>query len=103
MGPKAEPPPNSSEPDFVFARRMYQAFADWAKDNAVRAWGEKNFAVVMLQKGFSKEKHRTGMRCNAPIAAHQIALLDRRQCDVIFARVLGATPRSPLASNHPSA
>lgn len=41
---------------------MYDGFAAWAKDNAVRAWGEKNFALVMSQKGFSKEKHRTGMR-----------------------------------------
>ena len=56
------PVTDGSEPDFVFARRMYHGFAAWAKDNAVRAWGEKNFALVMSQKGFSKDKHRTGMR-----------------------------------------
>lgn len=55
-------PSGPGEPDFVFARQMYDAFVSWAVANAVRPWREKSFAGAMLQKGFHKEKHRTGMR-----------------------------------------
>lgn len=51
-----------NEPSFVFARQLYDAFVSWSGANAVRPWREKSFAAAMMQKGFLKEKHRTGMR-----------------------------------------
>jgi putative DNA primase/helicase len=46
----------------VPARSMYDAFVAWAFANSVRAWKEKSFATAMMEKGFTKEKHRDGMR-----------------------------------------
>ncbi|MCK1658483.1 phage/plasmid primase, P4 family [Bradyrhizobium sp. 151] len=59
---KVASPIGSSEPSFVFARQLYDAFVSWSGANAVRPWREKSFAAAMMQKGFLKEKHRTGMR-----------------------------------------
>jgi putative DNA primase/helicase len=46
----------------VSARAMFDAFVSWADVNAVRPWKEKSFATAMTEKGFTKEKHRDGMR-----------------------------------------
>lgn len=46
----------------VSARAMYDAFASWAVANAVRPWKEKSFATAMSQKGFVKERDKSGMR-----------------------------------------
>jgi len=46
----------------VPARAMYNAYLAWAYANAVRAWKEKSFAMAMSQKGFTKEKHVSGLR-----------------------------------------
>jgi putative DNA primase/helicase len=54
--------PDGSSSAFVSARQMYDAFASWANANAVRPWREKNFATAMSQKGFSKERHKSGVR-----------------------------------------
>jgi putative DNA primase/helicase len=55
-------PPAGGAAAFVPARRMYDAFARWAIANALRPWTEKRFSMAMSQKGFAKERHRTGVR-----------------------------------------
>jgi putative DNA primase/helicase len=57
-------PPNSdgTAASTVPARAMYNAFTAWAYANAVRPWKEKSFAMAMSQKGFTKEKHISGLR-----------------------------------------
>jgi putative DNA primase/helicase len=54
--------PDGSSSTFVSARQMYDAFVAWAVANAVRPWREKNFSTVMSQKGFAKERHKSGVR-----------------------------------------
>lgn len=56
--PAAAGAPASTVP----ARAMYNAFLAWAYANAVRPWKEKSFAMAMSQKGFTKEKHVSGLR-----------------------------------------
>jgi putative DNA primase/helicase len=75
------PPADGSEPTYVFARKLYDAFAAWAVANAVRPWREKSFAVAMSQKGFVKEKHRTGMRY-LNILLHDVPEPSRRRSDI---------------------
>ena len=55
-------PDGSSSTSFVSARQMYDAFVAWAIGNAVRPWREKSFSTVMSQKGFAKERHKSGVR-----------------------------------------
>lgn len=54
--------PDGSAASCVTARAMYDAFAAWAVANAVRPWKEKSFATAMSQKGFAKERGKTGVR-----------------------------------------
>lgn len=49
-------------PAFVPARALYDAFVAWCYVNERQAWKEKSFSIAMTEKGFKKEKHRTGIR-----------------------------------------
>jgi putative DNA primase/helicase len=81
--------PDGSSSAFVSARQMYDAFAAWAVANAVRPWREKNFSTVMSQKGFAKERHKSGMRY-LNVLLKDVPEARRRHADV------AATP----ADNH---
>ncbi|MCB2106371.1 MAG: hypothetical protein KDE14_01665 [Rhodobacteraceae bacterium] len=54
--------PDGTPASTVPARQMYDAFAAWAENSAVRPWREKSFAEAMATKGFQKERHRDGVR-----------------------------------------
>jgi putative DNA primase/helicase len=42
----------------VTAREMYQAYVAWCHANSVKAFAERTFATIMVQKGFRKENAR---------------------------------------------
>jgi putative DNA primase/helicase len=46
----------------VLAREMYEAFESWCAANSVRAWKEKSFATVMLDKGFVRKREASGRK-----------------------------------------
>ena len=49
-------------PSMVLARKMYEAFEAWCAANSVRAWKEKSFASVMLDKGFVRKREADGRK-----------------------------------------
>ena len=79
--------PNGSSA-FVSARHMYDAFAAWAVANAVRPWREKNFSTAMSQKGFAKERHKSGVRY-INVLLKDVPEVRRRHADA-----------APTADNH---